>query len=46
MISNFDIKIFAKNNTFQNLRYYYVITEIGKAVICRCNRGLSILQIS
>jgi hypothetical protein len=29
------VKIFAKNNTSQHLRYYYVITEIGKPEICR-----------
>ncbi len=27
--------LFAEKHTSQNLRYYYVITEIGKPVICR-----------
>ncbi len=37
--------LFAEKHTSQNLGYYYVITEIGKPVISRCNRDFSILQI-
>jgi hypothetical protein len=31
------LRIYAKTHAFKNLRYYYVITEIGKPVISRCN---------
>ena len=32
-------RLFAKKHTSQNLRYHYVITEIGKPVISRCNHN-------
>lgn len=34
------LREYVKNHTKKSLKYYYVITEIGKPVISRCNQLL------